>query len=163
MAVKSLQDLFHETLKDIYYVEKKLVRALPKMAKNAESPELREAIEAHLTETEGQVERLEQIFEIVEKRAQAKKCEAMDGILREADEVLSEVEDGATDAAIIASAQTVEHYEIARYGTLASWARQLGMDEAAELFDETLTEEKEADQKLSALAERTSNQQAAAA
>jgi ferritin-like metal-binding protein YciE len=163
MAVKSLEDLFYETLKDIYYAEKKLVRTLPKMAKKAVAPELKEAIEEHLTETETQVERLEQIFETMGKRAVAKKCEAMDGILKEADEVSAEIEDEDTlDAAIISSAQTVEHYEIARYGTLCAWADELGMDDVMELLQTTLDEERQADEKLSALADNSVNQRAAA-
>ena len=163
MAVTTLEDLFYETLKDIYYAEKKLVRTLPKMAKKAGSPELKEAIQSHLAETEGQVQRLEQVFASMEKKPVAKKCEAMDGLISEADEVLSEIQDKRTlDAAIISSAQTVEHYEIARYGTLICWARELGMSEAEALLQETLEEEKAADMKLSGLAESYINQQAAA-
>ena len=163
MAVTTLEDLFYETLKDIYYAEKKLVRTLPKMAKKAGSPELKQAIQSHLAETEGQVQRLEQVFASMEKKPVAKKCEAMDGLISEADEVLSEIQDKRTlDAAIISSAQTVEHYEIARYGTLICWARELGMSEAEALLQETLEEEKAADMKLSGLAESCINQQAAA-
>ena len=163
MAVTTLEDLFYETLKDIYYAEKKLVRTLPKMAKKAGSPELKQAIQSHLAETEGQVQRLEQVFASMEKKPVAKKCEAMDGLISEADEVLSEIQDKRTlDAAIISSAQTVEHYEIARYGTLICWARELGMSEAEALLQETLEEEKAADMKLSGLAESYINQQAAA-
>jgi ferritin-like metal-binding protein YciE len=163
MSVKNLNDLFYETLKDIYYVEKKLVKTLPKMAKKASSPDLKQAIEEHLAETEGQVERLERVFQEIDKRAVAKKCEALDGLISEAEEVMSEVEDkGTLDAAIVSSAQTVEHYEIARYGTLAAWARQLDMDNVAGMLNETLEEEKAADEKLSSLAEDSVNQQAAA-
>jgi ferritin-like metal-binding protein YciE len=163
MAVSTLEDLFHETLKDIYYAEKKLTKVLPKMAKKAGSPDLKAAIQEHLTETEGHVKRLEQIFEDMGKRAVSKKCEAMDGILKEADEVTGEIEDKRTlDAGIISSAQTVEHYEIARYGTLVSWANELGMSDAAGLLEATLEEEKAADEKLSGLAESNINQQAAA-
>lgn len=163
MSIGKLNDLFHETLKDIYYAEKKLVGALPKMAKKAGSADLRAAIENHLDETKGHVQRLEQVFEIIDKKAAAKKCEAIEGILGEADEVTGEVKDQATlDAAIISSGQTVEHYEIARYGTLCAWARQLGLDEAEELLAATLEEEKAADQKLSDLAEDAVNQRAAA-
>jgi ferritin-like metal-binding protein YciE len=163
MAVKTLEDLFHETLKDIYYAEKKLTKALPKMMKKATAPELKEAIQSHLTETENQVERLEQVFEALGKRAVTKKCDAMDGILAEADEVVAEIDDERTlDAGIISSSQTVEHYEIARYGTLVCWARELGMKEAEQLLQTTLDEEKAADQKLSGLAEQFVNQQAAA-
>jgi ferritin-like metal-binding protein YciE len=163
MTVRTLDDLFYETLKDIYYAEKKLVKTLPKMAKKAGSSELKSALEDHLTETEQQVQRLEQIFEAMGKRAVSKKCEAMDGIVREAEEVTSEIEDeDALDAAIISSAQTVEHYEIARYGTLVAWANQLGHSEAAGLLEQTLEEETAADEKLSGLAEAQVNQKAAA-
>jgi ferritin-like metal-binding protein YciE len=163
MAIKTLQDLFHETLKDIYYAEKKLVKTLPKMAKKAASPELKAAIESHLGETETHVERLEQVFASIGKKPLAKKCEALEGLLKEAEEVMAEIEDGHTrDAAIISSAQTVEHYEIARYGTLCCWARELGMDDAKSLLQETLDEEQAADQHLTRLADRSVNQQAAA-
>jgi ferritin-like metal-binding protein YciE len=161
--VKTLQDLFIETLKDLYYVEKKLVKSLPKMAKKASSPDLKAAIESHLAETETHVERIEQIFEMLDKRAVAKKCEALEGLLKEADEVTEEISDKQTlDAAIISSAQTVEHYEIARYGTLACWASEIGHGDVAELLEKTLEEEKAADDKLSVLAEDSVNQRAAA-
>jgi ferritin-like metal-binding protein YciE len=163
MTVKTLEDLFHETLKDIYYAEKKLVKTLPKMAKKASAPELKETINGHLSETEIHVERLEKIFNAIDKPAVAKKCEAMDGLLKEAEEVMSEIEDDETlDAAIISSAQTVEHYEIARYGTLATWAGELGHKGVVQLLEETLQEEKNADEKLSDLAEDAVNQKAAA-
>ena len=163
MTVRTLEDLFHETLKDIYYAEKKMVKALPKIAKKAASPRLKEAIQNHLSETEGHVTRLEEVFAMLDKKPVAKKCEAMEGIMKEADEVLAEVEDAKTlDAAIISSAQTAEHYEIARYGTLLAWARQLGMDDAEPLFEATLAEEKAADHTLGNLAEDFVNQKAAA-
>ncbi len=163
MAVKTLEDLFYETLKDIYYAEKKLTKAIPKMAKKATSPDLKSALQEHLTETEQQVQRLEQIFEAMGKRAVSKKCEAMDGILKEADEVVGEIEDKHTlDAGIISSSQTVEHYEIARYGTLIAWANELGHSDAAGLLEATLEEEKAADEKLSGLAEAQVNHRAAA-
>jgi ferritin-like metal-binding protein YciE len=163
MAVKNLQDLFEETLKDLYYVEKKLVKTLPQMAEKATSPELKQAIEDHLSETETHVQRIEQIFQALDKRAVAKKCEAMEGILKEADEVTGEIDDEETlDAAIISSAQTVEHYEIARYGTLACWATEMGNDDVTDLLEQTLEEEKAADEKLSSLAEDSVNQRAAA-
>ena len=163
MTIRTLEDLFVETLKDIYYAEKKLVRTLPKMAKKAVSRQLKEAIQSHLTETEGHVERLEEVFAAMDKKPMAKKCEALDGLVKEADEVLAEIEDARTlDAAIISSAQTVEHYEIARYGTLVCWARELGMEEAESLLQATLDEEKAADEKLSGLAEESINRQAAA-
>jgi len=163
MTAKTLEDLFTETLKDLYYAEKKLVKTLPKMAKMANSPELKTAIESHLTETEGQVGRLEDVFAAIGKKPVAKKCEAMEGLLKEADEVAAEIEDADTlDAAIIASAQTVEHYEIARYGTMVRWAQELGMSEAEDLLQATLEEEKAADEKLSDIAEGEINAQAAA-
>lgn len=163
MAVKTLENLFMEGLKDIYYAEKKLVSTLPKMVKKASSPELKELIEQHLEETKGHVERVEQIFESLDKRATSKKCAALEGILSEAEEVSSEIEDEDTlDAAIIASSQAVEHYEIARYGTLCAWANQLGLNDAESLLQSTLEEEEAADQKLSRLAESSINQSAAA-
>src|SRR5437773_2667830 len=154
MPMRSLADLVHETLSDVYYAEKKLTKTLPKMAKKASSEDLSSAITDHLHETEGHVERLEQIFGMIDKTARAKKCPAMDGLIAEADETVAEAEDDATrDAAIIASAQTVEHYEIARYGTLATWAELLGYAEAKDLLGQTLNEEKAADEKLTGLAE----------
>jgi ferritin-like metal-binding protein YciE len=163
MSVKTLNDLFLETLKDLYYVEKKLVKTLPKMAEKATAPELRQAMEDHLEETETHVQRLEQIFELLDKRASAKTCEALEGLIREADEVTGEIDDEQTmDAALISSAQTVEHYEIARYGTLACWAAEIGNNEIAELLEQTLEEEKAADEKLSMIAEDQINQRAAA-
>lgn len=163
MAVKTLEDLFHETLKDAYYVEKKLVKTLPKMAKKASSPDLKEAIENHLAETETHVQRLEDVFKAMGKRPVSKKCEALDGLLKEADETLAEIEDDDTsDAAIIASAQAVEHYEIARYGTLAAWARDLGNEDAVSALEQTLEEEKMANKALSGIAESGANQRAAA-
>lgn len=163
MSVKTLEDLFYETLKDIYYAEKKLVKTLPKMIKKAHSPALKAAIDEHLSETEIHVERLESVFQMLDKKATAKKCEAMDGILKEADEVTGDIVDKRTlDIAIISSAQTVEHYEIARYGTLAAWADELGLTEVAEIMETTLAEEKAADEKLSGLAEADVNHRAAA-
>jgi ferritin-like metal-binding protein YciE len=163
MSVKTLNDLFVETLKDLYYVEKKLVKTLPKLAEKATAPELRQAMEDHLEETETHVQRLEQIFELLDQRASAKTCEALEGLIREADEVTGEIDDEQTmDAALISSAQTVEHYEIARYGTLACWAAEIGNTEVAELLEQTLEEEKAADEKLSMIAEDQINQRAAA-
>lgn len=163
MSVKNLNDLFVETLKDLYYVEKKLVKTLPKMAKKATSPELKQAMEDHLEETENHVQRLEQVFELLNQRAVAKTCEALDGLIKEAEETTGEIDDEQTmDAAIISSAQTVEHYEIARYGTLACWAAEIGNTEVAELLEQTLEEEKSADEKLSIIAEDQINQRAAA-
>ena len=163
MTVKTLNDLFLETLKDLYYSEKKLVQTLPKMAKKASSPTLREAIERHLGETEAHVTRLEEVFATMDKKPVSKKCEAVEGLIKEAEELLGEIEDASTlDAAIISSAQTVEHYEIARYGTLVCWARQLGLKDAEFILQKTLDEEQSADKKLSRLAEEYINQKAAA-
>lgn len=162
MSVKTLNDLFVETLKDLYYVEKKLVKTLPKMADKANSNELKKAIEDHLAETETHVERLEQVFEMLDQRAVAKTCEALEGLIKEADETTGEIDDDQTlDAAIISSAQTVEHYEIARYGTLACWANEIGNSDIADLLEQTLEEEKAADEKLSMLAEDSVNRRAA--
>lgn len=160
MPMHSLADLFHETLRDLYYAEKKLVRTLPKMAKKASSPELAKAITNHLRETEGQVKRLEQVFDLIGKTARGKRCPAMDGLVEEGEEVIKEADDDATrDAGIIAAAQAVEHYEIARYGALAEWAKLLGEGEAKELLGQTLEQEKNADTLLSDIAD-TINQQA---
>lgn len=162
MTVKTLNDLFVETLKDLYYVEKKLVKTLPKMADKANSNELKKAIEDHLAETETHVQRLEQVFEMLDQRAVAKTCEALEGLIKEADETTGEIDDDQTlDAAIISSAQTVEHYEIARYGTLACWANEIGNSDIAELLEQTLEEEKAADEKLSMIAEDSINRRAA--
>jgi ferritin-like metal-binding protein YciE len=158
MSVTSLSDLFHDTLRDIYWAEKHLVKALPKMAKAAANPELAEAITKHQAETDTHVARIEQVFEIIDKSARAKKCEAMVGLSAEGDHVLEEVDDETVrDVGIIGAAQAVEHYEIARYGTLAAWARQLGHDDAAELLEETLAEEKAADEALSGIADRVNS------
>ena len=163
MTVNTLNDLFLETLKDLYYVEKKLVKTLPKMAQKASSGDLKDAIQAHLSETEIHVRRLEQVFELLDEKASAKTCEALEGLIREAEEVMGEIADEQTlDAAIISSAQTVEHYEIARYGTLACWAAEIGNNEVAELLEQTLEEEKAADEKLTTIAEDAVNQRAAA-
>ena len=160
---KTLEDLFLIGLKDIYHAEKSLVRALRKMSKAAESDQLRNAFETHRTETEGQVERLEQVFEMIGKRPQAKTCEAMQGILAEGEEVMEDFADSeALDAGLLAAAQAVEHYEITRYGTLKSWAGQLGMNDAVRLLEETLAEEKKTDELLTRLAESALNLRAAA-
>src|SRR4030088_3228919 len=160
---KTLHDLFHETLKDIYYAEKKILRALPKMAKAASSDELRAAFEKHHGETEGQVERLEQVFELIDKPARGKTCEAIQGILDEGKEIMDEYKGTeALDAGMIAAAQAVEHYEISRYGPLKQWAQPLGMKDAARLLDQTLQEEKKTDASLTTLAEAAVNLAAAA-
>lgn len=154
MPLNTLDALFEDTLRDMYYAEKKLVKTLPKMAKKASSEELADAFNSHKTETEGHVERIEKVFEIIGKTARAKKCEAMEGLTKEGDHVMEEAdEDGVMDAGLIASAQAVEHYEIARYGTLIAWANQLDLSDAASLLEESLAEEKAADEKLSSLAE----------
>jgi ferritin-like metal-binding protein YciE len=159
---KTLNDLFLETLKDMYHAEKQILRALPKMAKAAESDELRQAFQTHRDETEGQVARLEQVFEMIGKPARGKPCEAIKGIIEEGKEVMEDFEGSdALDAGLVAGAQAVEHYEISRYGTLKTWAMQLGMKDAARLFDETLQEEKKTDQLLTQLAESSANQKAA--
>jgi ferritin-like metal-binding protein YciE len=158
---KTLDDLFHETLKDIYYAEKKILTALPKMAKAAQSEELEAAFEKHERETKGQVDRLEQVFAMLEQPAKGKTCDAINGMIDEGKEVMKEFRGcAALDAGLLASAQAVEHYEISRYGTLKTWAKQLGLDDAAILLEETLQEEKKTDEALTELAESTVNQEA---
>jgi len=155
MAKKTFEDMLLEETKDIYDAEKRLTKALPKMAKAATTEELREAIEDHLEETKGQVARLEKIFKLLEKPARGKKCAAMEGLVEEGSELIKEKKDldsAVFDAALIAAAQKVEHYEIATYGTLATWAEMLGLEEVSELFEESLAEEKAADDKLTSLA-----------
>jgi ferritin-like metal-binding protein YciE len=141
MTEKTLNDLFLTTLKDVYYAEKAILRALPKMAKAAESGDLKEAFVKHRDETAGHVERLEQIFDKLGKKASGKTCEAIKGIIEEGEEIMDDFEDSdALDAGLIAAGQAVEHYEISRYGTLRTWAQQLGMSDAAKLLDKTLAE-----------------------
>ena len=153
MPVKSLQDLFVEELRDIYHAEKQITRALPKMAKAATTPELKQAFELHLEQTRGQIERLDQVFEQLDLPKRAKKCEAMEGLLEEARSAMEEIEDATVlDVGMIINAQKVEHYEIAGYGSLVALAKQLGHAEAAQLLDETLAEEKETDRKLNEVA-----------
>ncbi|SRR5690606_26336424 len=153
-AAKGLRDLFEDELKDIYWAEKALVKAMPKMAKNASSKELVSALEHHLKETEKQVERLEKVFESMDKKASGKKCDAMEGLIEEAEDLMKSTEVGVVrDAAIISAAQKVEHYEIASYGTLCSMAKTLGEDKAAKLLYETLEEEKSTDEKLTKVSE----------
>ena len=157
-----LMELFEDELKDIYWAEKALTKALPKMAKNATSPELVKALTSHLKETEGQIKKLEQVFKILGKKAVAKKCEAMAGIVKEGNEIMSDTDKGGMrDAGIIAAGQKVEHYEIASYGTLRTFARVLGLEDAAKLLDEILEQEKNADSTLTQIAEATINMQAA--
>jgi len=161
-ATKSLEDLFVNLLKDIYFAEKQVLKALPKMAKKADSGELRQAFEHHLEETQGQVQRLEQVFALCELKPTAKTCPAIKGILEEGEEDMKEAKDpDVLDAGMIADAQAVEHYEIARYGTMIAWAKQLGMNEAARLLQQTLEQEYNADKHLTELAESGLNRQAA--
>jgi len=158
----TLHDAFVDELRDSYDAEKQLTKALPKMAKAAHSPELREAIESHLEETRQQVERLEQVFESLGEKPRGKHCDGIAGIIQEAQAVMQEdFDEPTTDACLIASAQRAEHYEMAAYGTLVAWARAMGHDEAADLLQETLDEEKAADEKLNTLAEGGINEQAA--
>ncbi|MBB4567653.1 MULTISPECIES: ferritin-like domain-containing protein [Rhizobium] len=160
---KTLEDLFYDTLKDIYYAERQIVRALPKMARAAQSPDLKAGFEKHLQETEGHVERLQQVFEMIGKRAQGKTCEAIQGIIAEGEEIMDEFKGTpALDAGLISAAQAVEHYEIARYGTLRTWANTLGKPEVVKLLDQTLQEEGNTDKILSKLAMTAANQKAAA-
>lgn len=155
---KLLEDLFYDTLKDIYYAEKKISKTLPKMAKAAQSPDLKAAFEKHLDETMVQIERLEEVFEIIGKPARGKTCEAINGITDEGAEIMEEFKDmPALDAGLVAAAQAVEHYEIARYGTIRTWASELGFDKAVKLLDQTLEEEKATDKALSKLAISTIN------
>ncbi len=157
-TTKTLDDLFYETLKDIYYAERQIVKALPKMARGAQDPKLKAAFETHKEETEGQIERLKQVFEILGKRAQGKTCDAIEGILSEGEEILDEFKGTpALDAGLLAAAQAVEHYEISRYGTLHAWAVELGMKDAAKLLAETLKEESKTDDMLTGLAETAVN------
>ena len=159
---KTLEDLFHDTLKAIYFAEKKILTALPKMAKAAQSDELRAAFEKHHAETERQVERLEQVFDLIGKKAQGKTCDAIVGIVEEGQEVMKEYKGSrALDAGLLAGAQAVEHYEISRYGTLKTWAGELALRDAVRLLDATLQEEKKTDATLTQIAESVVNQEAA--
>ena len=160
--MKNLEELFHHLLKDMYYAEKQIVKALPKMAKAAESPQLKQAFEHHLEETEEQVTRLEQVFKLIDKSPRGEKCPAILGLVEEGKEVMEKAEDGDTmDAGLLAGAQAVEHYEISRYGTMIAWAKQLGLRDAVPLLQETLKEEKAADAKLNDLAMSSVNREAA--
>lgn len=160
MPTKTLEDLFLDGVKDIYYADRKIIAALKKMARGAEAEDLKAAFDKHLQETEGQVERLVQVFEILGKPARGKTCPAIDGIIEEGQEILEEFKGSpALDAGLLAAAQAVEHYEIARYGTLKSWALQLGRNDAAQLLDQTLAEELNTDQSLTRLAEAKVNRE----
>jgi len=161
MAEKTLDNLFYDTLKDIYYAERKILKSLPKMARAAQSPELKAAFEKHKDQTEGQIERLQQVFDIIGKRAMGKTCEAIDGILAEGEEIMEEYEGAAAlDAGLLAAAQAVEHYEITRYGTLKRWATVMGLNDAAALLDETLQEESQTDEDLTGIADTAVNAEA---
>lgn len=158
---KTLEDLFHDTLKDIYYAERKILKTLPKMQRAAQSAELKTAFEKHREETEVQIERLQQVFEILGKQPRGKTCDAIEGIVSEGEEIMEEFAGtAALDAGLISSAQAVEHYEMTRYGTLKRWATELGLTDAANLFDQTLKEETKTDQDLTKLAELSANQRA---
>ena len=161
---KKLDELFHDTLKDIYFAEKKILSTLPKMAKAARSEELKAAFEKHRGETEGQIERLEQVFAIIGEKPRGKTCAAIVGIADEGAEIMEEYKGSpALDAGLLAAAQAVEHYEISRYGTLRAWAEELGLNEAVELLQETLQEEEATDEALTKIAKSVINQQAKAA
>jgi ferritin-like metal-binding protein YciE len=161
--IQTLDDLYVHTLKDIYYAEQKIVKALPSMIEKADDDELREGFSEHLELTKTHVRRLEQVFELHGVEPKAVDCPAIDGIVEEAEEIAGDVEDSQVlDAALIAAAQAVEHYEITRYGSLIAWAKQLGKEDEAVVLAETLAEEKETDETLSALAERKINLRSAA-
>ena len=161
---KKLDELFHDTLKDIYFAEKKILATLPKMAKAAQSEELKAAFVKHLTETEGQIERLEKVFAVIEKKPQGKTCAAIVGITEEGAEIMEEYKGSpALDAGLLAAAQAVEHYEISRYGTMIAWAEELGLEDAVSLLEETLEEEEATDEALTEIAKTAINQQAEAA
>jgi ferritin-like metal-binding protein YciE len=163
MTVKTMEDLFVETLKDIYYAEKQILKALPGMVKKAGAEKLKDALETHRQETEGQVARLDEVFKLFDVTPKGKKCEAIEGIISEAKEHMKDIEDPEVlDAGMIGSAQAVEHYEITRYGTLIAWAKQLGRKDAVELLEENLKQEKHADQLLTRIAESAVNERAAA-
>jgi ferritin-like metal-binding protein YciE len=160
--IKKMDDLFVHTLRDIYYAEKQITKALPDMIKKASNPQLKQGFQTHLHETENHVKRLEQAFDLIGKKAQGVDCPAIDGIIKEAKEVTGEVDDKLVlDAALIAAAQAVEHYEMTRYGTLIAWAKQLGHGNVATLLNQTLDEERATDKKLTAVAEAQVNRKAA--
>jgi ferritin-like metal-binding protein YciE len=158
MPVENLEQLLIDELKDIYSAEKQITRALPKMAKAAKSPELKEAFETHLEETKGQIERLDEIFETLGKKATGKTCHGMQGLVEEGQEMISELDKGdVRDAALISAAQRVEHYEIAAYGTVREYAKMLGHKDVAKLLDQTLEEEKATDEKLNEISATVNN------
>ena len=161
---KTLEELFHDTLKDIYFAEKKILATLPKMEKVARAPELKRAFAKHKTETEGHVTRLEKVLAAIDKKPQGKTCDAIVGLTDEGAEIMKEYKGSpALDAGLLAAAQAVEHYEISRYGTLKTWAAELGLSEAVQLLEQTLGEEKKTDATLSEIAESAVNQEAQAA
>jgi ferritin-like metal-binding protein YciE len=162
--IKTMDDLFLHALRDVYYAENKIVKSLPDMIESASDPQLKKGLQAHLGETEGHVKRLDDVFQMVGAKAASIDCPAIDGIIEEAEDVTGETEDkNVLDAAIIAAAQAVEHYEITRYGSLIAWANQLGRNDVARVLEKTLAEEKAADKKLTAVAESKVNLRAAAA
>jgi ferritin-like metal-binding protein YciE len=160
--IKTMDDLFLHTLQDIYYAENKIVKSLPDMIANASDAQLKSGLQSHLVETNGHVQRLEQVFQMLGKKATSVDCPAIDGIIDEAEDVSGDVEDmGVLDAAIIAVGQAVEHYEITRYGSLIAWAKRLGRSDVAKVLEKTLKEEKAADKKLTTIAESKVNLKAA--
>ncbi len=160
--IKNMDDLFVHTLRDIYYAEKQIVKSLPEMIDKASNQQLKQGFQTHLRETENHVKRLDQVFELIGKQAQGVDCPAIDGIIEEAEDVAGEVQDKTVlDAALIAAAQAVEHYEMTRYGTLIAWAKQMGRNDAATLLGQTLEEEKATDKKLTQMAESNINRRAA--
>ena len=160
--IKNMDDLFVHTLRDIYYAEKQIVKSLPEMIEKANNPQLKQGFQTHLRESENHVKRLDQVFNLLGKKAQGVDCPAIDGIIEEAEEVAGEVQNKSVlDAALIAAAQAVEHYEMTRYGTLVAWAKQLGRNDAATLLNQTLDEEKATDKKLTEMAESQINREAA--
>jgi ferritin-like metal-binding protein YciE len=162
--IQSMNDLFLHTLRDIYYAEKQIVKALPSMVDKATSPDLKQGFADHLEETRNHVTRLEEVFQLLDETQKTVQCPAIDGILKEANDVAGDIEDKEVlDAALIMAAQAVEHYEITRYGTLIAWAKQLGRDDCADMLEQTLNEEKAADQKLTMIADRSVNSEAAEA
>ncbi|MDL2400067.1 ferritin-like domain-containing protein [Rhizobium mayense] len=163
MGKKTLEDLFYDTLKDIYYAEKQIIRMLPKMAREAQSPDLKAGFEKHLQETEGHVERLQQVFELIGKRAHGKTCEAIQGMIVEGQEIIEDFKGTPVlDAGLISAVQAVEHYEIARYGSLRTWAETLGQKQVVQLLDQTLQEAGKTDKTLSKLAMTAANRKTAA-
>jgi len=163
MAEKTLHDAFITEIRDIYDGERQITKALPKMIKKATSEDLREALEAHLEQTQGHIQRLEQVFEALEEKVRGKRCEGIAGLLEEGKSMMEEdFDDAAMDACLIGAGQRVEHYEMAAYGTLVAWARAMGHDEVVGLLEQTLEEEKAADEKLSSIAEEGVNEEAAA-